>query len=304
MGRVAFIFPGQGAQYAGMGKELLSCSPAAKAVFDTTDSIRPGTLDQCLNGPEEALKDTSVTQPTMFTVELAAAEALKEAGISPDMTAGFSLGELVALVTAGAATVEDGFRLVCERGRLMQEAAVKYPAFMAAVMKMEPDAVKELCGTFSQVYPVNYNCPGQISVAGALEERQGFMDAVKAAGGRAVPLKVKSGFHSPFMNEASDAFGKVLEGYHFETPKIALYSDLTAEPYAEDPKVLLSKQIRSPVLWEQLIRNMIAAGADTFIECGPGTTLCGMVKRISTDVRALHVEDEKTLQETIEEVSK
>ncbi len=302
MGRIAFVFPGQGAQYAGMGKELTEVSSAAKAIFDQAEAIRPGTAAQCFTGTEEELKDTAITQPCLFTVELAAAAALAEAGIRPDMAAGFSLGELSALTCAGAMDFDAGLRLVIQRGAIMNRAALARPAFMVAVVKLGDDAVREVCAQFGEVYPVNFNCPGQITVAGAMEEKADFTAAVKAAGGRALPIKVQSGFHSPFMNDASAEFGQVLGGFSFAAPTVPVYANLSGEAYPADIVSTLTRQICSPVLWEHSVRNMIAAGADTFIELGPGTTLGGMIRRIDGDVRVFSVADAASLEATVKEV--
>ena len=199
MGKIAFVFAGQGAQYPGMGQELAQCSPAAAEIFAKLDALRPGTSAQCFGGTDEELKETKNTQPCMFAVELAAAAALEEGGLRADMAAGFSLGEIGALTYTRAVDLETGFHLVCRRGELMQAAAEEQPTAMAAVLKLSNEEVEQICAQFAQVYPVNYNCPGQVSVACAKEQLAPFSAAVKAAGGRALPLKVRGGFHSPFM---------------------------------------------------------------------------------------------------------
>ena len=274
MGKIAFVFAGQGAQYPGMGQELAQCSPAASQVFQQLDALRPGTSQQCFSGTEAELKETRNTQPCMFAVELAAAAALEEKGLRADLAAGFSLGEIGALAYTGAVDLETGFHLVCRRGELMQQAAEAQPTAMAAVLKLENAAVEALCAQFPETYPVNYNCPGQVSVACAKEQLAPFSAAVKAAGGRALPLKVAGGFHSPFMASAAQGFAQVLADCQVGQPKLPLYSNKTGAVYDGDPKELLAQQIVSPVRWETIVRNMIAAGADTFIELGPGKTLC------------------------------
>lgn len=285
MGKIAFVFSGQGDQHSGMGKELYDQYPAAKAVFSLCDDLRPGTSDQCFYGTEEELKETKNTQPCLFAMELAGAAVLREAGICPDAVAGFSLGEVTACAVAGVASAEVAFQLVCKRGELMQQAAEQHDTAMAAVVRLTKEQVEELCCCYDHVYPVNFNYPGQITVAGLSSEMKDFSADVKAAGGRALPLKVKGAFHSPFMAEAAEAFQSELVKVSFEVPSVALYSDVTAEPYGSNAAELLGKQICSPVCWEEIIRNMIAAGIDTFIEVGPGKTLVNMIKKIDGNVK-------------------
>lgn len=287
MGKLAFVFSGQGDQYPGMGKELAENYSAAAAIYKMCDSIRPGTSRQCFEGTEDELKETKNTQPCLFAMELAAASVLIEKGIWPDAAAGFSLGELTAAVVSGIFDHETGFRLVCRRGELMQREAEKFDTSMAAVVKLTSEQVQELCGSYSDVYPVNYNCPGQISVSGLSAQMIDFLADVKAAGGRAIPLKVKGAFHSPFMNEAANMFAEELQQAEIRKKTTALYSDMTADLYTEDVVGLLSKQICSPVRWEKLIRTMIADGVDTFIEIGPGKTLTNMIRKINTEVKAV-----------------
>lgn len=291
MGKIAFVFSGQGDQFPGMGKELADKYPSAKSVFDMCDGIRPGTSEQCFNGTEEELKETKNTQPCLFAMELAAANVLFDKGVRPEALAGFSLGEVTAATAAGIFDNETGFRLVCKRGELMQIEAEKFDTSMAAVVKLTPEQIQDVCAKYSDVYPVNFNCPGQITVSGLASQMKDFSADVKAAGGRALPLKLKGAFHSPFMNAASEAFRVELENAKINKGNITLYSDLTSMPYTDDVAELLSKQICSPVLWEKIVRNMIADGFDTFIEIGPGRTLTNMIKKISADVKAQTVEE-------------
>lgn len=287
MGKIAFVFSGQGDQYPGMGKALYEKYPIAKSVFGLCDGLRPNTSSQCFDGTEEELKETKHTQPCLFAMELAAARVLMEKGIYPNAVAGFSLGEVVAATVSGMFDDETGFCLVCKRGELMQQEAEKFDTAMAAVVKLTPEQVQDICKKYSDVYPVNFNCPGQITVSGFSSQMSDFFADVKAAGGRALPLKVKGAFHSPFMKTAASAFSIELSNVEMKERTIPLYSNMTAEPYGDDAVKLLSSQICSPVQWEKIIRNMITSGIDTFIEIGPGKTLMNMIQKISADVTAI-----------------
>lgn len=286
MGRIAFVFSGQGDQYPGMGKELFEKYPAAAQVFKMCDGIRPGTSRQCFEGSQEELTETANTQPCLFAMELAAARALIDMGVTPAAAAGFSLGEVTAAAVCGIFDDETGFKLVCRRGELMQREAEKFDTSMYAVVKLPPEKVEELCAGHQNVYPVNYNCPGQISVSGLSQEMPALCNEVKEAGGRAIPIKVKGAFHSPFMKSAAEDFYKELQKADIKDMSIPLYSDMTALRYSQNAAELLSRQICSPVKWESLIRNMIADGIDTFIEIGPGRTLTNMIKKIDAQVKA------------------
>ena len=290
MGKIAFIFSGQGAQYSGMGKELYDFSPAAKAVYDMADNVREGTSKQCFEGSTEELCKTVNTQPCVFTADLAAAYALVERGIKPDCVAGFSLGEIAALAFSKMLSDEEAFKLVCKRGELMDKAATENPGAMAAVMKITPQQVEEICSKFDKTYPVNYNSPAQTVVATTCENADKFCEAVKEAGGRAKLLAVSGAFHSPFMAEAADGLAEYMENVDFSEPQTVIYSDVTAKPYEGDFKALVKAQVESPVKWQTIVENMVADGVDTFIEVGVGKTLTGLVKRINGDVKAFKVE--------------
>ena len=285
MGKIAFVFSGQGDQYPGMGQALADQSPAAAEVFRLCDTIRPGTSRQCFSGTPEELTETCNTQPCLYAMEMAAAAVLRQHGIVPDAVAGFSLGELAACTDAGLLTLSDGFRLVCRRGELMHREAQRQNAAMAAVVKLTQPQVEQLCSRYDQVYPVNFNCPGQITVSGQTDQLRAFSADVKAAGGRALPLKVSGGFHSPFMASAAADFADILADTPTHPLTCTLYSNVTGRPYAGDPKSLLAQQICRPVQWEATIRDLLRSGVDTFIEIGPGKTLTNIIQKIDSGAR-------------------
>lgn len=290
MGKIAFVFSGQGAQYSGMGKNLYDNVSAAKAVYDMADSIRPGTSKQCFEGTSEELCQTVNTQPCVFTADLAAARAVVEKGVKPDCVAGFSLGEISALAFSEMLSDEEAFKLVCRRGELMDKAAKENKGAMAAVMKISPQQVEEICSKFDKTYPVNYNSPAQTVVATTSENADDFCNAVKEVGGRAKLLAVSGAFHSPFMSSAAKGLGEYLENVDFNKPTLPIYSDYTAKPYEGDYKALVKNQVENPVRWQTIIENMSAQGVDTFIEVGVGKTLTGLIKRIVKDAKAFKVE--------------
>ncbi len=295
MGKIALVFSGQGAQYPGMGKDLYECSPAAKAVYDMADSIREGTSNQCFNGTKEELSVTVNTQPTVFTADLAAAEAVKEKGIKIDYVAGFSLGEIAALGFSGIMSYEEAFKLVCERAALMDKAAKETPGAMVAVMKLTPEKVEEIAGTIDECWPVNYNSPAQTVVAVNKGKADLLCEKVKEEKGRAKPLAVSGAFHSPYMAEASKGLSDYLADKELNEPKLPLYSNFTGLPYEGDYKELITKQCMNPVKWQKTVENLIAQGVDTFIEVGVGKTLTGLIKKINGDVTAVKVENKEDL---------
>ncbi|XOQ47779.1 MAG: ACP S-malonyltransferase [Eubacteriales bacterium] len=302
MGKIAFVFSGQGTQYSGMGKDLYENSPAAREVFDRADAIRPGTSNQCFSGTLEALSQTINTQPCVFCVDLAAARCLRELGIQPDAVAGFSLGEVAALTFAGAFSTDEGIRFVCKRAEFMQDAAEKSQSAMAAVLKLSVEQVRSLCEGFQNAYPVNFNCKGQTVVALPKSELDAFCKEVQNAGGRAVALKVSGGFHSPFMDEASDKLLLELQKMDVKEPELPVYSNVDAKPYGKDRRNTIARQVNSPVYWQKSVENMIADGVDTFVEVGPGKTLTGLIRKISPQVRVLNVENFSDAQSAAEEI--
>ncbi len=299
MGKIAFVFSGQGAQYPGMGHDLYENSPAAQKIFTLVEEMRPGTMEQCFNGTKEILSITENTQPCLYAVDLAAAVALAEKGVTPEGAAGFSLGEVAAAAFCGLFGYEDGFAFVCQRAGLMQLCGEENPGAMAAVLLLKNEIVEDLCKEVGEVYPVNYNGPGQLVVAGKVAAVETLIKKVSEVRGKALRLPVSGAFHSPLMEKAAASLALAIENYPIGQLRIPLYANATAEPYGDDPG-LLALQVKTPVQWEKTVRNMTAAGYTTFIEVGPGKTLRNLIKKIAPQVQALHVEDTESLQQTLE----
>ena len=281
----AYVFPGQGAQFSGMGKELYESSPEAKALMDKANDILGFRItDIMFAGTDEELKATKVTQPAIFIHSVAL--ALCTPGLErPDMVGGHSLGEFSALVAAGAVSFEDGLKLVAVRANEMQKCCEKVPGTMAAIIGLPTEKVEEICGSIEGVViPANYNCDGQIVISGEKEAVLAACEACKQAGAkRALPLAVSGAFHSPLMEPARAELAKAIEATEVRAPRCPIYQNVTALPET-DPvhiKENLLKQLTSPVRWTQSVKNMLADGATEFTELGPGTVLQGLVKRIS-----------------------
>lgn len=302
MGKIAFVFSGQGAQKAGMGKSFYENNQTVKDLFDRAETLRSGTQAQCFAGTAEELKETQNTQPCLYLTDLAAAIALSEAGIQADGAAGFSLGELPALAFAGAYSYADGFRLACIRGKAMARAAAEHPASMLAVMKLDNEKIEEICKQFKQVYPVNYNAPGQLVVAGAAEEMEAFQQAIRTAGGRGLPVAVGGGFHSPFMDEASREFSESAREFQLKQPALTVYSNFTTKPYTANVLELMENQINHSLRWQESIERMAADGFDTFIEVGIGDTLKKLIKRILPEARVYSVSNMEEIEKVKEEL--
>ncbi len=302
MGKVAFVFAGQGAQYPGMGRELYETSTAARRIMDAAEAIRPGTLKMCFEGDKAELSQTVNTQPCLYMVDYACAEALREAGVEPDCVAGFSLGEAAAAAFAGMMTFEEGMRFVMKRAGLMQDCAEKHPGGMAAIVKLSQETVERICAELPEAWPVNYNCPGQIVVACRLDLMDELSARAKAAGGRALRLNVSGAFHSPYMQEAAQRLKEYLSAHPLKEPRIPVYANCTAEPYEGELNKLLSMQAASPVRWQQTVENMKKDGVNVFVEAGAGTTLCGLIGKTDASLITANVADADSLKAALEKI--
>lgn len=292
MGLVAFVFPGQGAQHVGMGQGLYQQSRAAQAILDQADSMMPGLLDLCFQGPLDRLTETATAQPALFAVSLAAAAAAREAGLQPQASAGFSLGEWTAITDAGMLPFAEAFRLVQQRGQRMQACATRQPGGMAAILRKSAAEVTALIQAHEGIHAVNFNAPDQVVVAGAHAALDRFLADMKTQGVRAMKLNVSGAFHSPYMAEAGRALETQLKHAGFQKPAIPVYSNLNAQPYRREQAAdTLARQVTSSVLWVDSIRNMADAGCDTFLELGPGKVLSGLIQKILPEARVLQAED-------------
>lgn len=284
----AFVFPGQGAQFPGMGKDLYEQNPEARAMFDKADEVLGFSItDLMFNGTDEDLRQTKVTQPAIFLHSVALAKSLGEE-FKPDMTAGHSLGEFSALVASGALSFEDGLRLVAARAMAMQKACELKPSTMAAVLALPDEKVEEICaGVDGVVVCANYNCPGQIVISGEEDAiDQACAKALEAGAKRALKLKVGGAFHSPCMEPARAELAAAIENTQFSVPVCPVYQNVDARPHTDpaEIKANLVAQLTAPVRWTQSVQNMIADGATEFVELGPGKVLQGLVSKIDRSV--------------------
>ena len=284
----AFVFPGQGAQFTGMGKDLYENNQVAKDLFDKANEILGFNItDIMFEGSDEELKQTKVTQPAVFLHSVISALCMGD-DFKPEMTAGHSLGEFSALVAAGALSFEDGLKLVYKRALAMQKACEAAPSTMAAIIALPDATIEEVCAEVSKpgniVVAANYNCPGQVVISGNIEAVNEACEKLKAAGAkRALPLKVGGAFHSPLMQPAKEELEYAIEATEFHTPKCPVYQNVDAKPHTdpEEIKKNLIAQLTAPVRWTNEVQNMIADGATDFTECGPGKVLQGMIVKIA-----------------------
>lgn len=282
----AYIFPGQGSQFPGMGKELYESSVSAKALMDRAGEVLGFPIAQIMfEGSAEDLKATRVTQPAVFlhSVALALCSGLEQ----PDMVAGHSLGEMSAIVAAGALSFEDGLKLVAARAQAMQKCCEKFPGSMAAVIGLQDDIIERVCAEIpGTVIPANYNSPGQVVISGEAAAVEQACTALKEAGAkRALVLPVGGAFHSPLMEEARGELARAIDSVEFKTPGCPVYQNVDGLPHTDPQEIKdnLLKQLTSPVRWTASVQNMLSDGADSFLELGPGTVLQGLVKRIAGD---------------------
>ena len=293
MGKTAFIFPGQGAQYVGMGKEFYDTMPNAKAVIDLASEQTGLDIPALCFEENDKLNITEYTQICMLAVEAAIYQAIIDKGITPDVTAGLSLGEYGALIASGAMTMADAFAVVRKRGIYMQEA-VPTGGAMTAVLGLDPQVIEDICKktadeTNSVVSVANYNCPGQIVISGSIEGINKACELMKAAGAkRALPLKVGGAFHSPLMNPAKVELEAAINATEIHAPKCPVYQNVDAMPHTDPVEIKknLVAQLTASVRWTQTVKNMVADGATDFTECGPGAVLQGLIKKIAPEATA------------------
>ena len=290
----AFVFPGQGAQFVGMGKDLYDNNELAKELFEKANDILGYRItDIMFSGTDDELKQTKVTQPAVFLHSVISALCMGDA-FQPAMTAGHSLGEFSALVAAGALSFEDGLKLVYARAMAMQKACEAAPSTMAAIIALPFETIEQICEEVSKegkgvVVPANYNCPGQLVISGNIDAINEACEKLKAAGAkRALPLKVGGAFHSPLMQPAKDELQAAIEATEIKEPKCPVYQNVDGKPHTDPVEIKqnLIAQLTSSVRWAQSVENMIADGADDFTECGPGKALQGMIVKINREVSA------------------
>ena len=304
MGKIVFMFPGQGAQYVGMGKDFYDSFACSKEIFDKANEVLDIDVKKLCFEENEDINITEYTQAAMVTASVAILKKIEEMGLKPDLTAGLSLGEYCALVASDVMSFEDAVKVVRQRGILMQDTVPAGEGAMSAVLGMKIEAIEAVLPDVEGIVTIaNYNCPGQIVISGESEAVAKAGDALKEAGAkRVLPLKVSGPFHSPMLKPAGEKLLDVLVDVEVNDPKVPYVSNTTAEfiTNKDEVKKLLGRQVYSSVCWEQSIEKMIADGADTFVEIGPGKTLCGFMRKIDRSVKAINiakVEDLEKLKE-------
>ena len=305
MSKIAFIYPGQGAQVCGMGQDFYEQTEIGKQVFDLATEILGFSVPELCFTKNDRLDITEYTQAAMVTTSIAMTKVLEEKGVKPDVAAGLSLGEYCALYAAGAMTEKDAIATVRQRGILMQEAVPVGQGAMAAILAMDSSAIEEVISGIDGVQIANYNCPGQIVISGKKEAVETACEKLKEAGAkRAIMLNVSGPFHSRMLTGAGEKLGEVLEQVEIHPLSIPYVANVTAEYVtdAADVKPLLMKQVSSSVRWEQSVRAMLADGVDTFIEIGPGKTLAGFMKKIDRTVKVLNIEKLEDVDKVVEEL--
>jgi [acyl-carrier-protein] S-malonyltransferase len=303
MKKIAFMFPGQGSFAAGMGRDVAFAVPEAMAVYDeASDASGMDLKELCFDRPVEDLVDTEVQQPALVTTSLALDAALRSRGIRPDVVVGHSVGEFAALGSAGALTTRDAVELVRERGLAMAEVAKAHPGSMAAILGLADEAVEALCRKIANVWPANYNCPGQLVISGeTLSVDEACLEATEQGARRAIRLRVSGAFHSPLVERAADRLRPAIDKVAFHDPRAAFMSTVTAK--LEDAQRyggLLVDQLTAPVRFTQAAGELIAQGVTVFVEVGPGNVLSGLLKRIDRSVRVFSVNDLESLEEATE----
>ena len=303
MSKIAFIFPGQGAQACGMGQDFYEQTETGKRIFDKATELMGFSMPQLCFEENDRLDITEYTQAAMVTASIAMMRVLEENGIKPDVAAGLSLGEYCALAAAGVMSDEDAIRTVRQRGILMQEAVPVGEGAMAAILALDAAAIEEVTGAMEGVWIANYNCPGQIVISGEKAAVEEACEKLKAAGAkRAVMLNVSGPFHSGMLADAGEKLGEVLSQVELHEPQIPYVANVTAQyvKSAAEVKELLTRQVSSSVRWQQSVEAMIADGVDTFIEIGPGKTLAGFIRKISRDVKTFNVETLEDMGKVVE----